>query len=126
MNFRIIMIATAVATIAFGAGFIISPASLSSVYGLSSTPTNEFVLRLYAMALIGIGLLAWLFRQSQNRDTQKRLLLAFFVTDFGGFIVALFAKLAGMMNMFGWSLVVLLLLFSAAYAYSGFAQQATR
>ena len=125
MNFHTLMIATAVATIGFGAGFIIAPTSLGSLYGLSSTPTSEFALRMYATALIGIGLLAWLIRQSQNRDIQKPVLLAFFVTDFGGLLVALFANLAGMMNALGWSLVVLLLLFSAAYAYLRFAQQAT-
>ena len=125
MNFHTLMIVTAVVTIGLGAGFIIAPTSLGSLYGLSSTPTSEFALRMYATVLIGIGLLAWLIRQSQNRDIQKPVLLAFFVTDFGGLLVALFAKLAGMMNALGWSLVVLLLLFSAAYAYLRFAQQTT-
>lgn len=126
MNFHTLMIATAFATIAFGSGFIIAPVLISSLYGLPSTATSEFALRMYATALIGIGLLAWLFRQSQNRDIQKPLLLAFFVTDFSGFLVAFFAKLVGMMNSFGWSLVALLLLFSAAFAYLLFAQQTTR
>jgi len=126
MNFRNLMIATAIATIGFGAGFIIAPASLGSLYGLSSTPTSEFALRMYATALIGIGLLAWLIRQSQSSNIQNPVLLAFFVTDFGGFLVALFSKLAGMMNAMGWFLVVLLLLFSAAFAYLRFAQQVTR
>jgi len=125
MNFQTLMVATAIATISFGIGFIIAPTSLGSLYGLSTNPTSEFALRMYATALIGIGLLAWLIRQSQDRDIQKAVLLAFFVTDFGGLLVALFANLAGMMNALGWSLVVLLLLFSAAYAYLWFAKQLT-
>ena len=125
MNFRNLMIVTAVTTIGFGAGFVIAPTQLGSLYGMSSTPTSEFALRMYATVLIGIGLLAWLIRQSQDSDIQKSALFAFFVTDFGGFLVVLFAQLAGLMNALGWSVVVLLLLLSAAYAYLRFAKQAT-
>jgi len=123
MNFQTLMIATAVATICFGVGFILSPAFLGSLYGLSTTSISEFALRMYATVLIGIGILAWLIRLSQDRDVQKTVLIAFFVIDFGGFLVAFIAKLAGMMNALGWSLVVLLLLFTAAYAYLLFNQR---
>ncbi len=92
---------------------------------MSSTSTSELAWRMYGTALIGIGLLAWLIRQSQDSDIQKPVLLAFFVTDFGGFLVVFVGQLANMMNALGWSVVVLLLLFSAAYAYLRFAKQAT-
>ena len=74
MNFRNLMIVTAVTTIGFGAGFVIAPTQLGSLYGMSSTPTSELALRMYATVLIGIGLLAWLIRQSQDSDIQKPVL----------------------------------------------------
>ena len=117
MNFKFLMIITTIATIGFGTGFILAPKALSSLYGLSSTPSIEFTLRLYATALLGIGVLAWLFRHLQNRNTQKPILLAFLIIDFGGFLVTLFANLAGLMNLLGWSLVGIFLIFSVAYAY---------
>ncbi len=121
MNFRNLMMFTAVATILFGAGFLLAPAQLGSLFAISTTPTSIFALRLYATSLLGIGLLAWLVRPSQDRDLHRPVLLSFFVTDFGGFLVLLFAQLAGLMNALGWFVVVLLLLFSAAFAYLRFA-----
>ena len=117
MNFHNLMIITAITTIGFGTGFIIAPKALIALYGLSSTPIIEFSLRLYATAIFGIGALALLIRHAQNKDIQKAVLLAFFIIDFGGFLVALFANVAGLMNFLGWSLVVLFLIFSGAYAY---------
>jgi len=117
MNFHNLMLITAIATIGFGTGFIIAPKALIALYGLSSTPAIEFSLRLYATTIFGIGALALLIRHAQDHYSQKSVLLAFFIIDFGGFLVALLANLAGLMNVLGWSLVVLFLIFSGAYAY---------
>lgn len=120
MNFRNLMIVHTVTAIGFGAGFIIAPTLLGSLFDMSSTPTSNFAFRLYAIALIGIGLLAWLIRQSEDHDIQKPVLTALLVTDFGGFLVALFAQSGGLMNALGWSVVILLLLLSVANAYLRF------
>ncbi len=125
MNFRNLMIVTAATTMAFGTGFVIAPRQLGSLYGLSSTPTSELALRMFATHAIGIGLLAWLIKGSQESNIQKPVLLAFFVTDFGGFLVLLFGQLAGLMNALGWSVVGLLLLLSAAFAYLRFGKRDT-
>lgn len=117
MNFRNLMVVTAVSAIGFGAGFFILPAQLSSLFGMTSTPTSDLAFRLYATALIGVGLLAWLIRKADDYDTQKPILTGLLVTDFGGFLVMLYALLAGLMNALGWAVVILLLLLSAAYAY---------
>lgn len=120
MNFRNLMIINAVSAIVFGAGFVNAPMQLSPLFGLSSTPTSDFALRLYGTALIGVGLLGWLIRRSTDANIQKPVLTSLFVIDFGGFLVVLFAQIAGLMNALGWSVVILLLLLSAAYAYLRF------
>jgi hypothetical protein len=71
MNFRNLMIVHAVTTIGFGTGFVIAPTQLGSLFDMSSTPTSDFAFRLYATALIGIGLLAWLIRQSEDYDSKR-------------------------------------------------------
>ncbi|NCF64480.1 MAG: hypothetical protein GWP61_00805 [Chloroflexi bacterium] len=117
MNFRNLMVVTAVSAIGFGVGFIILPAQLGSLFGMSSTPTSDLAFRLYATALIGIGVLTWLIRKADDYDNQKPILTGLLVTDFGGFLVMLYAQLAGVMNALGWTVTILLLLLSAAYAY---------
>lgn len=84
---------------------------------MSSTPTSDLAFRLYATALIGIGVLTWLIRKADDYDNQKPILTGLLVTDFGGFLVMLYAQLAGVMNALGWTVTILLLLLSAAYAY---------
>jgi len=120
MNFRNLMIINAVTGILFGAGFLIMPGLLSSLFGIAATPTSDFALRMYGAAILGYGLLGWLIRQARDGVVQKPVLTAVFVKDFGGFLVLLFAQLAGLMNAFGWSVVILLLLMSIAYAYGLF------
>lgn len=120
MNFRNLMIITAVTAIGIGAGFVLVPMQLGSLFGMSSTQTSNIAFRLYGTSLLGVGLLAWLIRQSEENEIQRPVLTAFFVTDFGGFLVVLFAQLAGLMNALGWSVVTLLLLLSVAYAYLRF------
>jgi hypothetical protein len=117
MNFRNLMVVTAVSAIGFGVGFIILPAHLGSLFGMSSTPMSDLAFRLYATALIGIGVLTWLIRKADDYDNQKPILTGLLVTDFGGFLVMLYAQLAGVLNALGWTVAILLLLLSAAYAY---------
>lgn len=117
MNFRNLMIVHAVTAIGFGAGFAIAPRVLGSMFGMSYSPISDFAFRMYGTALIGVGLLGWLIQQSTDNNIQKPVLTSLFVTDFGGFLVVLFAQLAGLLNVLGWSVVILLLLLSAAYAY---------
>ena len=120
MNFRYLMIVNAVTGILFGAGFVVAPGLLSSLFGIAATPVSDFALRMYGAAVLGYGLLGWLVRWNTDRDLQKPVLTAVLVTDFGGFLAVLFAQLSGLMNALGWSVVVLLLLLSAAYAYGRF------
>lgn len=123
MNFRNLMIVSAVAAIGFGAGFIMAPSQLTALFGMASTPTTDFAFRLYATALIGIGVLAWLVREVEDDDNQKPVLTALFITDFAGFLVMLYAQLTGLMNALGWAVAILLLLLSAAYAYLRFSSK---
>ena len=116
MNFRNLMILNAVTGILFGAGFVVLPGLLSTLFGIAATPTSDFALRMYGAAVLGYGLLGWLIRQVTDREVQKPVLTAVLVTDFGGFLVVLFAVLAGLMNALGWLVVIMLLLLSAAYA----------
>ena len=120
MNFRNLMIINAVTGILFGAGFLVIPGVLNSLFGIAATPTSDFALRMYGAAIFGYGLLGWLIRQARDCEVQKPVLTAVFVTDFGGFLVLLFAQLTGLMNAFGWSVIILLLLMSIAYAYGYF------
>lgn len=117
MNFRNLMVLTTVSTFVFGAGFVIVPVPLASLFGLAMSPTAELIARLYGVTLIGIGLLAWLVQNSQDGAIRKPFLLSLFITDFGGFVFMLLAQLSGLMNPLGWSVVGLLGLLSAAYAY---------
>ena len=117
MNFRNVMILSAVTALAFGAAFVIVPGLLGSLLGLATTPAVILMARLYGTALLGIGLLSWLIKDVTERRVQQPVLLTFIVTDFGGFLVLLVGQLNGLMNALGWLIIMFLLLMSSAYAY---------
>ena len=125
MNFRNLMIVSAVSGFVFGAAFVIVPGLLGSLLGLATTPAVVLVARLYGTALLGVGILSWLVKDMTERTTQQPILLAFLVIDFGGFLVLLMSLLSGLMNVLGWFIAIFLLVMSAAWAYLLLAKKST-
>lgn len=117
MNFRNLMIISAVLALGFGIGFLALPDFLASLYGLDLTRAGTFVARLLGVELAGYGILAWFLRHVLELHVQRLVLLAFFITDASGFILSLLSQLSGLMNPTGWSMVAIYLLFSIAFGY---------
>ncbi len=120
MNFRNLMIVSAVLAFGFGIGFVLIPEPLASLYGLTLTPGGIFIARLLGVEFMGYGLLAWFVRNAKDSDACRAILLAFFVTDAVGFIVALLCQLSGIMNPVGWSIVGVYLLLALGFGYFRF------
>jgi hypothetical protein len=120
MNFRKLMIVSAALSIGFGVSFALIPRPLASLYGLALTPAGSFVARLLGVEFIGYGLLAWFVRNVADSEIRQAVLLAFFITDAMGFLVALLGQLSGLMNGLGWSIVGIYLLLAVGFGYLRF------
>lgn len=122
MTIRTLMIVNAIIAGLFGIGFVLVPGQLLSQYGITPDPAFNLVGQLLGAAFIGFAVLTWAARNTTDSEARRAILLALFVGDAIGFIVALIAQLGGIVNALGWSTVVIYLLLALGWGYFRFVQ----
>jgi len=116
MKLSSFLVVKAIITLAFGIGFIVIPAAVWSIYGVTLDPVGILMTRFLAACLIGIGLICWLARNAEW-NALKGITLSLFIADTIGFIVALSGQLSGIMNTLGWIIVAIWLLLALGLGY---------
>ncbi len=109
----------AVVSLLFGIGMALLPTQLMNLYGVTLDAPGVFITRTVGACLIGIGLICWLGKEIAN-DGLRAITLGLFVGDTLGFIFALMAQLAGLMNPLGWVIVIIWLLLALGNGYCRF------
>ena len=123
MKLNALMVVNAIVAGLFGIGFVLVPAQLLSQYGITTDAPFDLVGRLFGAALIGFAVLTWSARNASDSDARRAILLALFVADVIGFVVALIGQLGGVVNTLGWSTVAIYLLLAMGFGYFRFAKQ---
>lgn len=120
MTLRNLFIVNAVIALGFGASFVLAPALTLSLYGVTVSAAGIVLARLLGAMLLGIGLFTWFARDPEDSGARRGIVLGQFLHTAIGFIVLLLAQLSGLMNLFGWSIVVIYLLLALGYGYFQF------
>lgn len=124
MTLRNLFIVNAVVALVFGIAFVLVPVPLMSLYGVTLSPAGIIVGRLFGAALIGFGALTWLAKDAAESEARGAIVLALFIGDVIGFVVALLGQLSGVINPLGWSTVVIYLLLALGFGYFQFMRPA--
>jgi hypothetical protein len=106
----------------FGLAFIFAPAQLLAQYGLAIDSAFGLVGQLFGTALIGYAIITWLCRTAGDSAARRAVVLALFITNGLGGVLALIAQLKGLINPLGWSTVAIYLLLAIGFAYFHFAK----
>jgi len=122
MQLKALFIITAIIAIVFGVLFIIIPAQMYSLYSIESNSALNYMGQLFGGALVGIGLVSWGARNAADSDARKAIILAFFIADVIGFIVALIGQLNNIVGSLGWLTVAIYFLLSLGFAYFQFSK----
>ena len=101
----------------FGLAWVFIPLTAISLYEVNLNPGGVIFGQLFGAALLGYAVLAWFGRNVGESEASKGILLALFVNDTVGFVVALLAQLSGVINWLGWSTVIIYLLLALGYGY---------
>ena len=123
MKLKTLMIINAIVAIVFGVIFVFIPAQVYSLYGHGAGETMDilnYMGQLFGAALIGIGLVTWTARNSSDSDARQAIVFALFVADGIGFVVALIGQINNVVNLLGWSTVVIYLLLALGFGYFQF------
>ncbi len=121
MKLSALMIVNAIVAAVFGIGFVLAPSQVMSLYSSEAGATLDLMCQLFGAALIGFAALSWVARNAPDSEARRAIVLAFFVGDLVGCVVALLAQLRGVVNALGWSSVVIYLLLAVGFGYFTFA-----
>ena len=83
---------------------------------------GTFLARLFGATFILIGLFLWMTRKVGDLTTRRAVTFSVFVGDMLGFVVTLIAQLSGIVNPFGWAMVMVYLLLALGFGYFQFAK----
>ena len=125
MKFRTLMVLKALVCLVFGVLFLVVPAQAMSLFGVTLDAGGVFAIRLYGAALVGNLLLCWFARGAGPSEALRAIVLALFVYDAIGFVVALVGVLTGVMNAMGLVAVLIYLLLALGFGYFQFMKPIT-
>lgn len=117
MSFRTLLIIKAVVCLVFGLFLLLAPGTLLSILGATLNDGGTFTAREYGAALMGTFLLTWFARDVKAPDARGAILLDLFFYDLIGVIVTSSVSLSGVLNVLGWSIVVVYLFFTIGSGY---------
>jgi hypothetical protein len=126
MKISTLMVINAIVAVAFGAGFILAPGQVVSLYGIEETAALKYIGQLFGAALLGFAVLTWSAKKSPESEARGAIVLALFVADGVGFVLALIGQLGNVVNALGWSTVAIYLLLALGFGYFQFVKPASQ
>lgn len=120
MQITTLLVITAIVSVLFGIAFVLFPTPFMSQYGPAPSAEMVYVGQLFGAALIMFAVLAWTARKAPDSPARKAIVLAFFLGNLLGFIVALIGQVRGAVNAVGWSTVVIYLVLTVWFAVAQF------
>ena len=124
MKLSSFLAAKAIISLAFGLGFVVIPAVVWSIYGLTLDPAEIMMTRFFGACLLGIGLICW-FTRNADFKVLKGITLSLCIADTIGFIIALTAQLSDIVNTLGWINVAIWLFLALGLGYFRFLKPGT-
>ena len=125
MSLSLLMTVNAILAAIFGLAFVLAPGQAASLYGVTADAQFRYLAQLFGSALVGFAVLTWAARSASASDARKAIVLALFVSDALGFLLALIGQIGGVVNAMGWSTVAIYLLLALAFGYFQFVKPST-
>ena len=125
MKLSTLMIISAVVIGVFGVAFLFFPGQLISLYGVEASAMLKYAGQLLGAAFVGYAVLTWSARNTNDSSARRAIVLALFISEAVGFVVALIGQINNVVGALGWSTVVIYLLFALGFGYFQFVKPAS-
>ena len=120
MKLSNLLVVNAIVALVYGISFVLAPATVLSLYGMTQGPSEALAGQYFGVALIAIGLLTWFARNVADSEAQRAIILALLIADVIGVIVSVLGTVSGPMNAVGWSAVGIYVLLALGFGYFQF------
>ncbi len=112
-----LMIINAIVCLIIGIPLLLLPVKFMALFGLNLNPGGMIMTQLYGGALLGNFLIAWFSKNDNGSISLYAAVLYLFVYNGINFLVTLMATINGIMEVVGFSAVILFLFFTISYGY---------
>lgn len=106
---------SAVLAIVFGTVLVLAPVQFLELFGIIVKDGGKLVSQLFGASLIGFASIAWSSKDAPDSQARQATIYGMLTGVVGGFIITLVAKLGGMSNQIGWSIVILYLILALGW-----------
>ena len=120
MTLSTFLLIKAIISLVFGAAFALVPGVAAGIYGYVMEPVGTLMSRYLGAALIGIGLICFLFRGITDTSALQAVTLALFIGDAIGTLVAISGQFGATAEPLGWLNVVIWGLLALGLGYFRF------
>lgn len=120
MNLSLVLTVNSILAAIFGVAFLIAPGPVAALYGVTAEAPFRYLAQLFGAELVAFAVLAWAARTATATGARKPVILALFVSNALGFVVALLGQVGGVVNTLGWSTVAIYFVFALAFGYFQF------
>jgi len=124
MKLSMLMTVNAMVAVVFGVAMVLVPGQFVSLYGVEEIAALNYIAQLLGAAFVFQAVLAWSARNAAESDARRAIVLALFIGNAFGFVLALIGQLGNVVGALGWSTVALYLLFGLGYGYFQFVKPA--
>ncbi len=120
MKLRNLLIINTIIALVYGISFVLAPATVLSLYGMTQGTSEALAGQFFGVALIAIGLLTWFARDVADSEAQRAIILALLISNVIGVIVSVQGTVSGVMSAVGWSAVGIYLFLALGFEYFQF------
>jgi hypothetical protein len=125
MRLSTLLFIAGVIALLFGISFLLVPARVLPLYGVTPDPAVVLMGRFFGVALVQVGLILYLIRDVADPRAQRSVVLGSFIGSVAGLVVALTGQFWGLVNGLGWSSVAIYVLLLVGYGSFIFGRRAT-
>ena len=122
MRLSTVFIFNTLAALGYAAGLLIIPETIMTWHGIGIHGSTILMARYFGVALLGIGLVAWLARDTVESKARDAITIGFSISCVAGFVLSVQATLAGQMNSLGWLPAAAYLLLVLGYGFARFSR----
>ncbi len=114
---RILLVVNAAVALANAAVALLAPAASMSMYGVATGSAVDLMARYAGVGSVAIGLLAWFASRMEEVGALRRILLALVASDLCGALVTVHGTVTGELNVGGWGLALVYMVFAIGYGW---------
>ncbi|MHA1984257.1 MAG: hypothetical protein ACW967_07870 [Candidatus Hodarchaeales archaeon] len=117
LSVKYLFFVNAIVAVLYGVAFLLVPEQVLSLYEVTLSAVGNGILQLYGGSFLTIGLVLWFIKDMEFSDSRRGVVFGFFIGYILSFLVMLYFQLNNLVNILGWSNVLIMLVFSLAYGY---------